>query len=113
MSELSFDRHRRLRQSASIRRMVRETTLSQDDFIYPIFVKESGSEVTEVASMPGVFQWPLHEVLNEVKEVVELGIPSIILLVFPQKRMQKEPRPSMITELCKKPLESLKKHTLS
>lgn len=86
MSELTFDRHRRLRQSSSIRRMIRETTLSHDDFIYPIFVKESGSEVTEVASMPGVFQWPLHEVLSEVKEVVELGIPSIILFGLPAEK---------------------------
>ena len=86
MTKLDFDRHRRLRQSASIRRMVRETKLDQDDFIYPIFVKETGSEKTEVASMPGVFQWPLHEVLEEVKEVVDLGIPSIILFGLPAEK---------------------------
>ncbi|TSB46258.1 porphobilinogen synthase [Alkalicoccobacillus porphyridii] len=86
MTKLDFDRHRRLRQSATMRRMVRETQLSQDDFIYPMFVKETGSEITEISSMPGVFQWPLHNVLEEVKEVVELGIPSIILFGLPAEK---------------------------
>lgn len=86
MTQLTFDRHRRLRQSATMRRMVRETKLDANDFIYPIFVKEIGSEKTEVASMPGVFQWPLEDVLDEVQEVVELGIPAIILFGLPAEK---------------------------
>ncbi|MCL7748086.1 porphobilinogen synthase [Halalkalibacter alkaliphilus] len=86
MKDLSFRRHRRLRQSASVRSMVRETHLHKEDFIYPIFVTEGANEKNEVPSMPGVYQWSLDLVDTEVNEVVELGIPAIIVFGVPNSK---------------------------
>ncbi|KHF40965.1 porphobilinogen synthase [Halalkalibacter okhensis] len=86
MKDLSFRRHRRLRQSASVRSMVRETHLHREDFIYPIFVTEGSNEKNEVPSMPGVYQWSLDLIDAEVNEVVELGIPAIIVFGVPNSK---------------------------
>jgi len=79
-------RPRRTRQSAAIRNMVRETTLSTHDFIYPLFVDETIAEPVPVASMPGVFRIPITAVGNKVEEVASLGIPGIILFGIPRKK---------------------------
>ena len=68
--------------------MVRETVLRKEDFIYPIFVVEGENMKNPVASMPGVFQFSLDHLGDEIDEVVALGIPSIILFGFQQKKMQ-------------------------
>ncbi|WP_163653286.1 porphobilinogen synthase [Listeria sp. PSOL-1] len=83
---LDFDRHRRLRSSSTIRELVRETRLSMDDFIYPLFIKENGEEVTEVASMPGVFQFPLHHLEKEIDSILALGIKAVILFGIPHEK---------------------------
>ncbi|MBC1473689.1 porphobilinogen synthase [Listeria grandensis] len=82
----NFDRHRRLRSSAFMRDIVRETVLHTDDLIYPIFVKEGQEPKTEVSSMPGVFQFSLHELEAEVTELMELGIKAIILFGLPDDK---------------------------
>ncbi|WP_446934583.1 porphobilinogen synthase [Listeria monocytogenes] len=74
-----FDRHRRLRKTKTMRDLVRETVLHTDDLIYPIFVKDGKEPKTEVASMPGVFQYPLHELEEEMRVVESLGIKAVIL----------------------------------
>jgi len=79
-------RPRRLRKNATIRRMVRETSLSVDDFIYPIFVDESITESIAVKSMPGVSRIPLSDVGKTVCEVQALGIPGIILFGIPKDK---------------------------
>jgi porphobilinogen synthase len=81
-----FDRHRRLRRTSSVRAMVRETYLHKEDFIYPIFVVENENVKHEVPSMPGVYHLSLDLLLAEVKEVVELGIKSIILFGVPNEK---------------------------
>ncbi|TWI57080.1 porphobilinogen synthase [Halalkalibacter nanhaiisediminis] len=86
MKDLHFKRHRRLRQSASMRSMVRETQLHTDDLIYPIFVTEGTNEKNEVPSMPDVFQFSLDLVDAEVDEVVSLGIPAIIVFGVPNEK---------------------------
>jgi porphobilinogen synthase len=83
LKQLKFNRHRRLRQTASIRRMVRETSVKADDLIYPIFVIEGEGVKNEIPSMPNVFQWSLDLVDTEVEEAVALGIPSIIVFGVP------------------------------
>lgn len=82
----NFQRHRRLRNSATLRAMVRETTLQKEDFIYPIFVVEGEDVKNPVASMPGVFQMSLDHFTKELDEIVGLGIPSIILFGVPSKK---------------------------
>ncbi|MBM7660643.1 porphobilinogen synthase [Bacillus mesophilus] len=81
-----FNRHRRLRQTANLRTMVRETHLHKEDFIYPIFVVEKENVKHEVPSMPGVYHLSLDLLLEEVKEVVGLGIKSIILFGVPNDK---------------------------
>ncbi|WP_050181199.1 porphobilinogen synthase [Domibacillus robiginosus] len=81
--ELNFDRHRRLRQTANMRALVRETQLHVNDFIYPLFVAEGEGIRNEVPSMPGVFQLSLDQLNQEIDEVIELGIKSIILFGLP------------------------------
>jgi len=76
-------RPRRLRSTPTIRRMVRETALSADDFIYPLFVDETISEPKPIASMPGVSRIPISHVGKAVKEVAALGIPGVILFGIP------------------------------
>jgi len=76
-------RPRRLRSSPTIRRMVRETTLSADDFIYPLFVDETISEPMPIASMPGVSRIPISQVGSTVREVAALGIPGVVLFGIP------------------------------
>ncbi len=72
-------RHRRLRGSAPMRALVRETKLSPDQFIYPIFVTTGENVTSEIPSMPGVYHYSLDRVEEEIGELKELGIRSILL----------------------------------
>lgn len=84
--EFSFKRHRRTRMNPVIRSMVRETELSKNDFIYPLFVAPGNKFKKEVSSMPGVYQMSIDEILKECEEVKKLGIPAIILFGIPEKK---------------------------
>ena len=79
-------RPRRLRKNENFRRMVRETRLSVDNLIMPLFVAP-GSRVTKpVASMPGVAQLSVDRLIEECKEIHELGIPAVILFGIPASK---------------------------
>ncbi|KHD86895.1 porphobilinogen synthase [Heyndrickxia ginsengihumi] len=86
MNELQFKRHRRLRQSANMRALVRETILNVNDFIYPIFAVEGENIKQEVSSMPGVYQFSLDRLQEEMDEVVSLGIKSVLLFGIPDHK---------------------------
>ncbi|QHJ71603.1 porphobilinogen synthase [Planococcus halotolerans] len=86
MKDLKFNRHRRLRGSANIRAMVRETGLYKEDFIYPIFVVEGENVKQEISSMPGVYHFSMDRLGEELDEVVDLGIPSVILFGVPNDK---------------------------
>lgn len=86
MNKLEFRRHRRLRQSENMRKMVRETNLHTNDLIYPLFVIEGENIKNEIPSMPGVYQWSLDLVNDEIDEVAELGIPAVIVFGVPGKK---------------------------
>jgi porphobilinogen synthase len=77
---------RRLRRTASLRDMVRETRLSPDNFVYPLFVCPGNSVRKQVGSMPGVFNLSVDEVVREAKETHALGIPAVILFGLPEKK---------------------------
>lgn len=83
---MNFDRHRRLRKSGFMRDMVRETTLSVNDLIYPIFVVEKPDVKKEVPSMKGVYQISLNLLKEELDEVVKLGIKSVIFFGIPNEK---------------------------
>lgn len=79
-------RPRRLRQNPQLRRMVRETVLTTNDLIYPLFAVPGESVAVEVKSMPGVYQLSTDKIVAEAKEVYDLGIPAIILFGIPDTK---------------------------
>lgn len=81
-----FRRHRRLRQTGVIRSMVRETRLDVTDLIAPLFVVEGENVREEVPSMPGVFHFSVDRMEEELSELVDLGIPSVIVFGVPSKK---------------------------
>jgi porphobilinogen synthase len=76
-------RPRRLRQHPQLRRMVRENVLTTSDLIYPLFAVPGDGVAKEVTSMPGVYQLSIDKIVEEAKQVFDLGIPSIILFGIP------------------------------
>ncbi|MEH2171559.1 porphobilinogen synthase [Nostoc sp.] len=79
-------RPRRLRTHPQLRRMVRETVLTTNDLIYPLFAVPGERIANEVKSMPGVYQLSVDKIVEEAKEVYDLGIPSIILFGIPSDK---------------------------
>ncbi|WP_274307594.1 porphobilinogen synthase [Solibacillus daqui] len=86
MTELYFQRHRRLRQTSAMRALVKETYLHKEDLIYPLFIIEGENIKNEVSSMPGVFQLSLDNLATEVDEIVELGIQAVLLFGIPAEK---------------------------
>lgn len=86
MTELNFKRHRRLRSSKAMRKMVQETHLHKEDLIYPLFVIEGENIKNPVKSMPGVYQFSLDKLDEEIEEIVNIGISSIILFGIPAEK---------------------------
>ncbi|AIE60928.1 porphobilinogen synthase [Bacillus methanolicus] len=84
--DLQFTRHRRLRQTANMRALVRENFLRLEDLIYPLFVVEGSNIKNEVTSMPGVFQLSLDNLHEEMNEAVSLGIKSVLLFGIPAEK---------------------------
>lgn len=89
MSTYPTIRHRRLRYNPLVRDMVRETVLTKDDLIYPLFVVPGTKVKNPVKSMPGVFQLSIDELVKECKEVRDLGIPAVILFGIPEHKDEK------------------------
>ncbi|MBO0996339.1 porphobilinogen synthase [Bacillus sp. SD075] len=83
MKNIPFNRHRRLRASAGMRALVRETLLHKEDLIYPIFVIDGENVKNEINSMPGIYQLSMDNLGAEMDEVVSLGIKSVILFGVP------------------------------
>jgi porphobilinogen synthase len=79
-------RLRRLRRNETLRRLVRETRLSVDDLIYPLFAVPGSSVRNPVPSMPGVFQLSVDELVQEALEAEALGIPGILLFGIPEAK---------------------------
>src|SRR5271166_4054597 len=79
-------RMRRLRQNEALRKMFSETTLTKNDFIYPLFVVEGKSVKKEIGSMPGIYQLSLENAVKECEDTMKLGIPAIILFGIPDHK---------------------------
>ena len=79
-------RTRRLRTSEGIRKLVRETELSINDFIYPLFIEEGEGIEMEIQSMPGIKRFSLDNISKEIDELVSLKIKSVILFGIPNKK---------------------------
>lgn len=76
----------RLRQTEASRALLQETRLASTDFIAPLFIRESLSSRQEIKSMPGQFQWPLHELMQEVDALAALNIKAVLLFGIPEHK---------------------------
>ena len=85
-NKFNFKRFRRLRYNPIVRDMVRETVLSKNDLIYPLFVVPGEKVKNHVKSMPGVFQHSIDTLVDECKEVRDIGIPAIIIFGIPENK---------------------------
>jgi porphobilinogen synthase len=72
-----------MRLNQALRRMVRETILAPEDFIYPLFVTHGRGVKNEINSMPGVSQWSIDQLAHETESIAQLGIPAVILFGLP------------------------------
>jgi len=79
-------RARRTRESSNLRRMVRENRLSVDNLVMPLFVVEGREIKKEISSMPGNYQMSVDIVVDEAKEIFDLGIPAVLLFGIPDTK---------------------------
>jgi porphobilinogen synthase len=86
MSEFPVVRLRRTRQNERLRGLVRETHLRIDQLVYPLFIAEGINQPREIASMPGIMQWPLEHLGHEVERIANLGIPAVLLFGIPNEK---------------------------
>src|SRR6266704_4500023 len=82
-------RPRRLRESPLLRKMVRETQLRVDDFVYPLFAVHGRGVREPISSMPGQYRLSIDELLKECKDAASIGIPAVLLFGLPR---DKDPR---------------------
>ena len=79
-------RPRRMRKNENFRRMIRETKLSVDDFMYPLFAVSGKGVKKPIASMPGNYQMSIDQLVKEVKTAKEAGIPAVLLFGIPDRK---------------------------
>ena len=81
-----MNRTRRLRKNEMIRSLVRENRLSVDELIYPLFVTEEKNVKNPITSMPGIYQFSLERIIEEVEKAVNLGIHTLLLFGIPEHK---------------------------
>ncbi len=79
-------RPRRLRRTPEIRSMVRETWITTDDLVYPLFVKNGNGIKEPIPSMPGQYHFSVDTLVSEVEELRSLGVKAIILFGLPETK---------------------------
>jgi len=86
MSNFPTVRLRRTRQNEKLRGLVRETRLTVDQLIYPLFIAEGINEPRVISSMPGIMQWPLAQLGHQAERIANLGIPAVLLFGIPNEK---------------------------
>lgn len=79
-------RLRRLRQSDNLRGLIRETTVTKDDLVYPVFIKEGCNEKLPVPSMPGIYQYTIDTFKEELERILDAGIKAILIFGIPDHK---------------------------
>jgi porphobilinogen synthase len=104
-------RMRRNRAADWSRRLVRETALTADDLIWPVFVKDGGAKREPVPSMPGVFRLTIPALLSAAEEAAKLGIPALALFPYvPQERKDERAEEAVRSDnICNRAIRALKK----
>jgi porphobilinogen synthase len=107
--EFPVYRPRRLRQNERLRRLVRETALSPDHLIYPLFVGPGKNAAEPVSSMPGVSQLSVDRAVKECQEVAALGIPAVILFGLPEQKDSLGSEAYLDSGVVQKAIQAIKK----
>lgn len=105
-----FDRHRRLRRTPILRQLVRENDLCLEDLIYPLFVKEGIEEKQAISSMPGIYQFPLNDLLGEVDECIQLGLKAFIIFGIPKYKDEIASQASAENGIVQKAIYTIKQN---
>jgi porphobilinogen synthase len=79
---------RRLRVNETMRRLVRENSVSKDDLVYPIFITEGENIKNPVESMPGIYQWSIDRFDEELDKIIQSGIPAVLIFGIPKHKDQ-------------------------
>jgi len=103
-------RTRRLRKNESIRRLVRETKLSVDDLIYPLFIEEGENIASEIVSMHGIKRFSLDKISKELDEIVSLNIPAVILFGIPSHKDEEGTETWNDNGIIQQAIKFIKKH---
>ena len=107
---IMFKIFRRLRTNNTIRNLVKETRLSTNDFVYPLFVKEDIANKIEISSMPGVFQMNINEIVKECKSLIEIGLNTILLFAIIEDKDDIGSECLKDNSLIAKTIKEIKKH---
>src|SRR5271168_3808096 len=111
---MTFPTHRprRLRRSEALRGFVRETRLSPAGFVYPMFACPGNKVRNEVSSMPGIFQQSPDQIVEECREVADLGVPAVILFGLPEKKDETGSEAASPTGAVQRSIEAIRKAKL-
>src|SRR6266571_3337378 len=101
-------RPRRLRRSAGLRNLVRETQLTLHDFVLPLFVSEKLDERRPIASMPGVFQLPVNQIADEARRAQDLGLQAALLFGIPAHKDEQASGAYSEVGIIQKALQAIK-----
>jgi len=101
-------RPRRLRRSPALRNLVRETQLSAHDFILPLFVSEKLKQHRPIASMPGVFQFSLKQIVDEAQRAQDIGLQAVLLFGIPEHKDEQASGAYVETGIVQKALRAIK-----
>jgi porphobilinogen synthase len=108
---MTFPTHRprRLRHNEAIRSLVRETRINATGLIYPMFVCPGTGVRAEVSSMPGIAQQSIDKLVEEAREVADLGIPGVILFGLPEHKDEKGTEGYIASGVVQRAIEGLRK----
>ena len=101
-------RPRRLRRSPALRNLVRETRLSPYDFVLPLFVSEKLERRQPIASMPGVFQLSLKEIVDDAQRAQDVGLQAVLLFGIPEKKDEQASSAYAENGVVQKALQAIK-----
>src|SRR2546425_684557 len=106
------ERPRRLRRSEALRNLVRETWLTTQGLVYPMFVCPGSKVRTEVSSMPGVYQQSVDQLVEECREVESLGVPGVILFGLPKNKDARGSEAVSASGVVQRAIEGIRKAKL-
>ncbi len=106
-----YKRTRRTRRTGSLRRLVRETNLTKNDLIQPLFVRPGTDVRTEISAMPGQYQLSVDRLVDEALRVHDLGLPAVILFGIPEEKDARASRAYADDGIIQRALRAIREET--